>query len=122
MRGNFEKRIGHRKEFLNLDYLISLKSSIGYTVKVSAWGEELTKEKLCNCADIEFSIADCHKYISLDFNIDDDENMVNSLHKLDVIINTCKEMRKDLKTARLEIIKGIKRQEELTKIEEEKEN
>lgn len=110
------KRIGEHRSFLNEPYLTSLSSNISYRVVINAYDEKLINEGLFNNAHISFSMSDCNKNIYLEFNIEDKENMRNSLFKLNTIIDTCIKMKKDLKEARLLILEGKKRQKELDSI------
>ena len=119
------KRIGAIRAFLNKPFEVSMTSCISYKVEVNSWKEELRKEDLYNQDEISFSMADCSRVISLEFDISDKEGMVNSLFKLDTIINTCQAMKEDLKTARKLIIVGQKRYEEIEeqeRLEREKRN
>lgn len=101
-----EKKIGYRREFLNKPYEVSLNSVISYTVKVNSWKKEITEKGLFDSGDIDFTIADCNKRISLDFSIERDEDLQNSLYKLDKIIAVCINMKIDLEAARREIRRG----------------
>lgn len=105
------KKIGYGREFLNLPHLVSTSSNIAYKIEVQTWDEELKKENLCDRADVDFEISDCSKRISLDFDIFTEEQMTNSLHKIDVMVKTLLKMKKDLVSARKEIVKGIARAE-----------
>lgn len=109
--------VGTKREFLNEDPSVSLTAMVGYSVKVDTWNRELIKEGLFDNAEIEFSMTSCNKKLTLDFDISTKERMQNSLYKLDTIISVCKSMRKDLKEARLIVNQGVKRREELDKLE-----
>ena len=113
MRKEHKLEIGYAREFLNLPYQTSTNSNIAYKISVSTWKEEMVKEKLYDHASVDFVITDCSDLIRLDFNVHTEEQMRNSLHKLDTIIATCQKMRLDLKTARLEILKAQKLKEKL---------
>lgn len=108
-----KKRIGESRAFLNLPYETSLTSCVSYTITVSSYIEDLIKEEKFEECNISFAMADCHKSIYLDFRINTKEEMRNSLFKLDTIIENCEKMKKDLKEARLIILEGVKRAEEL---------
>jgi hypothetical protein len=108
-----KKRIGYFRSFLNEPYLTSLTSHISYTVELKSYNEELKKEGKYDYTKIEFSIADCSKNIYLDFDIESKDDMRNSLHKLDTIIEACQKFKEDLKTARKELLVGQKRAKEL---------
>ena len=115
-----KKRIGQNRAFLNEPYMTSLSSCISYTIVARSHNEAVIKEGLYDYTNIEFSISDCSRNIYLDFNIDNEEEMKNSLFKLDTIIETCITMKKDLKIARKEVLKGIKLREKLKEKEEKK--
>lgn len=115
-----EKVIGHKRSFLNLEGEVSLTSCVSYKVSVKTWNEELSKLKLYDYAEIDFAMSDCSKVIRLDFDIDSKQSMRNSLHKLDTIIDMCNKMKKDLKDARKEVIKGQKELEKIKAAEKEK--
>ena len=114
-----KKRIGQNRAFLNEPYMTSLSSCISYTIIARSHNEAIRKEGLYDYASIEFSISDCSRNIYLDFNIDNEEEMKNSLFKLDTIIETCMAMKEDLKIARKEIRKGITFREQLDKKEKQ---
>ena len=65
-------------------------------------------------------MSDCSKVIRLDFNLDTKQNMRNSLHKLDTIIEVCAKMKEDLKLARKEVIIGQKELEKIKAAEKRK--
>lgn len=108
-----KKRIGQNRAFLNKPYMTSLSSCISYKITARSHNEAIKKEGLYDYASIEFSISDCSRNISLDFDISNKEEMRNSLFKLDTIINNCMAMKEHLKEARIEVRKGIKLREEL---------
>lgn len=108
-----EIRVGQRRGFLNEEYLTSLTSNIGYQVSITSYNEVIREEGLSDRAEISFSISDCSRNIFLDFDIDTEEGMRNSLFKLRTIISHCESMVEDLKKARLEILKGQKRLKEI---------
>ena len=114
------KKIGAHRNFLNELFMTSLSSHISYKVEISSYNRELEKEGLYDRSEIYFNMADCNRIINLDFNIDNEDQMKNSLYKLDVIINTCKQMKKDLLLARKEILIGQKRIEEIKKEKNDK--
>ena len=111
--------IGYAREFLNLPYQTSTNSNIAYKINVNSWKQELIDENLYDRTSIDFVMTDCSDLIRLDFPINTKDQMRNSLHKLDTIISTCQKMRVDLKTARLEILKGQKRMQELETIKKQ---
>lgn len=110
MSGN---RVGQGRDFLNLDYMTSLSSNIGYEVVTSTYNDTLKEEGLVDRANIRFNISDCNKQIHLDLDVNTKEEMRNSLHKLRVIINHCEELMEALKVARKHVLVGKKRLEEL---------
>lgn len=113
------KRIGQKRAFLNEPYLTSLTSCISYKIELTAYNKNIIKADLYDQTSIDFAISDCSRNIYLDFNIDNEEEMKNSLFKLDTIIETCIAMKKDLKIARKEIKKGIAFREKLYKKEKQ---
>lgn len=106
-------RIGANRTFLNEPFMTSLTSNISYIVKVSTWKKELQDEGLYSYAKIDFAMSDCSRTIHLDFDIQDKDDMRNSLFKLDAIINTCQAMKEDLKKARKVILVGQARLKEI---------
>ena len=106
-------RIGANRTFLNEPFMTSLTSNVSYTVKVSTWKKELQDEGLYSYAKIDFAMSDCDRTIHLDFDIQDKDDMRNSLFKLDAIINTCQAMKEDLKKARKVILVGQARLKEI---------
>lgn len=108
-----KKRIGQHRSFLNLPYKVSLTSCISYKIVLGTYNLELTKENLFDNVSIDFAISDCSRNINLEFLIDSKEDMKNSLHKLDVIIEACTKMKEDIKIARKELLLGQKRAKEL---------
>ena len=112
--------VGYSREFLNMPFKTSTSSNISYKIKIQSYQEELVKENLYDHSTIDFTISDCSRTISLDFDIDSKEDMRNSLYKLDTIINVCKKMKEDSKLARKEILKGNKRREELEQEKKQK--
>ena len=115
-----EKIIGHKRSFLNLEGEVSLTSCVSYKVSVKTWDKELSNLKLYNYSEIDFAMSDCSRVINLDFSLDTKQDMRNSLHKLDTIIEVCNKMKKDLKLARKEVIKGQKKLEKIKAAEKEK--
>lgn len=109
-----EKRkiIGSKREFLNLDPTISLRASIGYYIELVSYERPVPEDVFDNYS-IEFLISDCSRTISLDFGIQSKEDMANSLHKLETIIQVCQEMQENLKIARKEYLTSKKRRDEL---------
>ena len=107
--------IGAKREFLNEDYLVSVNSMIGYSIKLSAWTPELVEKGLYENAIINFSLSSCNKIIDLDFDIDTKEEMRNSLHKLDTIITVCQAMKEDLKKGREILREGLLAKEGILK-------
>lgn len=104
--------IGKNRAFLNKDFETSTNANIGYLIQVSSWDKKLKKEKLVDFSDITFVISNCDRTMHLHFDIDSEKAMDNSIHKLDTIIDMCRNMKKDLKKARKLIIKGQKRKKE----------
>ena len=113
------KRIGQKRAFLNEPYLTSLTSCISYKIELTAYNKDIIEADLYDQTSIDFAISDCSRNIYLDFNIDNEEEMKNSLFKLDTIIETCMAMKKDLKIARKEIRKGITFRKQLDKKEKQ---
>lgn len=113
MRDRITKRIGAERSFLNKPFLISLNSNISYKIKIESYKEELIKENLYDCAEIEFGISDCNRTIFLDFRLEDEEDLENSQYKLDRIIEVCQAMKKDLDKAYSEVKIGVERYKEL---------
>lgn len=109
--------IGVRREFLNEDYNVSLSSMVGYSVVVSTWNSSLKEEELFDQADINFVMASCYKKLDLEFNVDSEEHLQNSLHKLQTIIDVCEAMKVDLNKAHAIVKIGIERIEEIEKEE-----
>lgn len=105
--------IGTKREFLNEDYLVSVNSMIGYSIKLLAWTPELIEKDLYEDASINFSITNCNRIMDLDFSIYTKEEMRNSLYKLDTIINVCQSMKEDLKKARIPLREGLLEKEKL---------
>ena len=117
MSDNNDLKIGAGRTFLNEPFMTSLTSNISYTIKVSSWKKELQEEGLHDYAKIDFAMSDCNRTIRLNFDIQNKDDMRNSLFKLDAIINTCLAMKEDLKKARKVILVG---QARLKEIEEQK--
>lgn len=120
-RKNINKLVGEHRSFLNKPGLVSLTSCISYTVQLSSYNEDLIKENLCNNCNIDFAISDCRRNINLEFDVYKEETYENSLYKLDTIIKACQLMKKDLSKARKELVKGLKKEEEIDSIETEEE-
>jgi len=112
--------IGAKREFLNEDYFTSVHSMIGYSVKLTSWTPELVEKDLFENAIINFSFSSCSRTAELDFGIDTKEEMRNSLHKLDTIINVCQSMKEDLKKARVILREGLLAKEEVLKTKDNK--
>lgn len=120
MYNSKSKEIGAKRVFLNELFEVSLNSSMAYCVKVHSYHEELRNQDLFDDSDIQFVITDCGKQINLDFDIDSKEKMRNSLFKLDTIISTCEEMKKDIKVARKIVREGQKKRKEMEDLEKNK--
>ena len=101
------QEIGFKREFLNLPFNTSTISNIGYYVTVETWDPRLKEQNKFDRFDIEFYMSNCTKTISLDFYIENSDNVENSLYKLDTIIKTCESMKKDILKA-YEIVKDGK--------------
>ena len=113
MSSKNELKIGAGRTFLNEPFMTSLTSSISYTIKVDSWNKKLQDEGLYNYAKIDFAMSNCDRTIHLDFDIQDKDDMRNSLFKLDAIINTCQAMKEDLEKARKVILVGQARLKEI---------
>ena len=117
IKGWLHERIRYKQSF---SICYALPSCVSYKISVKTWDEELSKLKLYNYSEIDFAKSDCSKVIRLDFSLDTKQNMRNSLHKLDTIIEVCAKMKEDLKLARKEVIKGQKKLEKIKAAEKEK--
>ena len=113
MSSKKELKIGAGRTFLNEPFMTSLTSNISYTIKVDSWNKKLQDEGLYNYAKIDFAMSNCDRTIHLDFDIQDKDDMRNSLFKLDAIINTCQAMKEDLEKARKVILVGQARLKEI---------
>jgi hypothetical protein len=113
-------KIGEKRSFLNLPYMTSVSSMIGYSIHMYSYHYDKTDPKWDKVKDhekISFTISDCNSQINLDFSIETEDEMRNSLHKLDTIISTCQSMKKDLKKARSVYLNSVKIRKELEKEE-----
>ena len=106
-------KIGFRREFLNEPFTTSTSSNISYYINCNSWNEKLKEENLYDIADIKFSISDCNRNIYLDFAVNSKDDMRNSLHKINTVIDVLTNLKEDLKKARLEVRKGQLRLKEL---------
>ena len=107
------------RDFLNLPFHVSTSSNISYKVEVYTYNQELEKQEKYDNYDIGFSISDCNKKIELDFEVGTEDDLRNSLNKLDTIIKNCEEMKSAIITASKLVQEG--REYLKTLSEEEKE-
>lgn len=76
----------YRREFLNQPGHHTTGHILAYIEKT-----EPTKHW---SGSIEFTLADCSRQISLSFDIDDEADRANSLHKLDLLIDSLQQFKK----------------------------
>lgn len=86
---------------------------IGYSIELNSWIKELIEQDLYHSSDIDFIITDCNNQVRLTFDIDTEENLKNSVHKLNTIIDVCQSMKQELKIAHLLLKKGLTKKESL---------
>lgn len=100
---NMKKKdvIFDRKEFLNL---AGHNGQANVVANIVDWNSGY--DKLERNVDIKLDFADCSRVVNMDFDIGDEYNRENSIHKVDVLIDVLKDFRKAL-------IKECKTQERL---------
>ena len=97
-----EDVIFERREFLNLAGHNGQANIVANIVK-DRWSND---DSLNRNVDIKLDFADCSRVITMDFNIDNEYDRENAIHKVDVLIDVLKDFRKVL-------IKECKTQERL---------
>ena len=109
--------IAHEREFLNQPFMTSVSSNICYQIVLYPH-HKLSEEKDKHTdASISFVINDCNEQINLEFRIDTEEQMANSLFKVRTIRSMCDKMEQHLKEARLLILEGQKKLREIESTE-----
>lgn len=96
------KILYHKKEFLNQDDHLS-DASIFTTIKRESYEavrEDGSDGETNSYLSTELKIRDCDKAVYLDVSIDTPENKLNTLHKIDVLINHLQQFKQAIHDCR----------------------
>jgi len=104
------KIIYERRSFLNPNS--SSISAISAIIELVTYQEDLKKEGLFDKFYAEFSMSDCNRIISLDFNEDEYDN---SIKKMNTIIETLTDFKESFIIAKVLVDDGKARLKEIIK-------
>jgi len=121
--GNFNhKYLMYVRKFLNLEKNSGTASILASIVCKGYNHKDVNKDEDYDYVNTELVISDCGKSINLSFDMEDEEEYVNGVYKLETLITTLKEFKEAFIQGR-EIhlkIKDRRRKEQKERMEEEK--
>ena len=89
-----KKIIFHKKDFLNMDGHLSDASIFSNVIRHKATAEDNTAEyRSHDYWSTELKIRDCEKSVYIDLELDDLNQVANTVYKLTVLINHISELR-----------------------------